>query len=402
MSDIFLARQPIYDRNLRVYAYELLYRAGECESANVVDGDDATSQVLINALMEIGLPEIVGRAYAFVNMTKRYILQGLPTSLAEDNVVLEVLEDIVPDEPVVAALQNLKSAGFTIALDDFVYEPAKRPLVAVADIIKIDLMALDDGGLEDMVRELRGLDVRLLAEKVETRAEFEQCMALGFDYFQGYFFCKPDLVKGRHTPSCRLAITQLLARLQDPDLDFAELQTLIAQDVSLSYRILRYINSAHFNLGRKVDSIQSAVCLLGLRTIRTWVIILAMSSVDDKPYELILTALIRAHMCEALARTVELSAENAFTAGLFSALDAFIDQPLDIVIASLPLSDELNDALLQHTGELGRLLHLVLDYERGHWDTVHASSFDAGTLRDVYLSSIRHAGEISDSLVARR
>jgi c-di-GMP-related signal transduction protein len=399
VSDFFIARQPIYDRNLYVYAYELLYRSGETEQANVIDGDDATSQVLVNALMEIGLPELVDKSLAFINLTEHYIVDGLPTSLAQDNLVLEVLEDIEPSDAVLDGLKRLKNEGHIIALDDFIYNDSKQALVELADIIKIDLLSMQDNELVAQVKRLRPMSVRLLAEKVETPEEYEYCKALGFDYFQGYFFCKPKIVKGARTPSSRMAIIQLLSKLQDPELDFTELQALIAHDVSLSYRILRYINSAHFSIGRKVESMQQAISLIGLNTIKTWVAVLAMSSIDDKPYELILTALIRGRMCETLSEQMSISAEHAFTVGLFSALDAFIDKPLEEILDDLPLSESLHKALLEKSGELGEMLAMVLHYERGQWDKVGHTIFDSNTLRDAYLQSIRWAGNISDSLI---
>ncbi len=402
MSDIFIARQPIYDRKLYVYAYELLYRSSEKNQADIVDGDDATSQVMINALMEIGLPELVGQSLAFINLTERYIIEGLPPSLVQDNVVLEVLEDIKPGKEVIAGLKRLKALGYTIALDDFIYAENNRALIEFADIIKIDLTTLPGGELTEQVKILRPEGARLLAEKVETPEDFEYCKALGFDYFQGYFFCKPKIFKGEHTPTSRTAIMQLLTKLQDPELGFNELQALVVQDVSLSYRILRYINSAHFSVGQKVESMQQAISLLGLNTIKTWVTILAMSSVDDKPYELILTALIRAHMCEKLSANTSISAENAFTVGLFSALDAFIDKPLAEILVTLPLSDTLHHALLDKTGELGQMLSLVLTYERGQWNNLSTAQYDSSTLRTAYLASIRWAGEISDSLITKK
>ncbi len=403
MPDIYVARQPIYDRKLYVYAYELLYRGGgERETAEVVDGDDATSQVLVNALLDIGLPELVEDSLAFINLTEHYIVEGLPASLARDKVVLEVLEDIEATDAVIDGIKRLKQDGHVIALDDFICDGSKRALVEQADIIKIDLLALPGSALAEQVKKLRPMGVRLLAEKVETPEEYEYCKALGFDYFQGYFFCKPNIVKGAHTPTSRMAIVQLLARLQDPALDMGELQSLVAQDVSLSYRILRYINSAQFNLGQKIESIQQAISLLGLNTIKTWVAILAMSSVDDKPYELILTALVRAHMCETLAVRSSISVDHAFTVGLFSALDAFIDKSLDEIIQALPLADSLNQALLQQQGELGELLAVVLNYERGQWDELARSPLGSDELRNAYLASIRWAGEISDALIKKK
>ena len=402
MSDIFIARQPIYDRRLMVYAYELLHRAGgDYNHADVTDGDDATSQVLITALMEIGLPELVGQSRAFVNLTRQHILNGLPPTLAQDNVVLEVLEDIAPDQELISALTNLKAAGYTIALDDFIYHESKHALVELADIIKIDVLDLQGRSLTDHVKQLLPMSVKLLAEKVETPEEFDACKALGFDYFQGYFFCKPNIVKGKRTQTSRIAIMQLLTKLQDPNLDFDELQKLVSQDISLSYRILRYINSAHLSLGKKIESMRHAIILLGLNTIKTWVNILAMSRIDDKPYELILTALIRARMCETLATNTSLLVQNAFTVGLFSTLEAFIDKPLDEILATLPLADELHNALLNHTGELGQLLSLVLNYERGQWDDFSAAHFDVLTLRTAYLDAIRWASELSGSLILK-
>ena len=403
MSEIFIARQPIYDRKLNVYAYELLYRDGDTSNhANVTDGDDATSQVLINALMEIGLPDLVGNALAFINLTQQHILNGLPDTLAQENVVLEVLEDVVPDEALINALQKLKDEDYTIALDDFVCHDSKRSMVELADIIKIDIMELQGAALAEQVKQLRPTGTKLLAEKVETPEEFEYCKALGFNYFQGYFFCKPNIVKGKHTPTSRMAIMQLLTKVQDPDLDIGELQELISRDVSLSYRILRYINSAHFSIGKKIESMQQAINLLGLNTIKTWVTILAMSSVDDKPYELILTALIRARMCETLARKSNISPEHAFTVGLFSTLDAFIDKPLSETLAALPLADELHSALLKHTGDLGSLLDLTINYERGYWQHIPSTQFDTKTLRSNYLDALRWAGGLSDSLLSKQ
>ena len=193
MSNIFIARQPIYDRKLNVFAYELLYRAGdESNHANVTDGDDATSQVLVNALIEIGLPELVGNTLAFINLTQQHILNGLPITLAQENVVLEVLEDVVPDDTLISALQKLKNEGYTIALDDFICHDSKQPMVDLADIVKIDVLELQGASLADQVKTLRPMGVKLLAEKVETPEDFEYCKALGFDYFSRLFFLQTE------------------------------------------------------------------------------------------------------------------------------------------------------------------------------------------------------------------
>ena len=400
MSESLLARQPIYTRDMEVHAYELLYRGSDDEHADVRDGDLATSQVLVNALLEIGLDELVGDRPAYINCTAHYLLEGLPAPMAPAQVVLEVLEDVIPDGDLLAAITNLREQGYTIVLDDFIYDESKRALVELADVVKLDVLAIPDDQLALQHQRLRAFGVKLLAEKVETQEEFERCKRLGFDYFQGYFFCRPRVIKGSHTPSSKMAIMRLLARLQDPALEFHELEELISHDVSLSYRIMRYVRSAHFGLGARVESIHQSVNLLGLERIKTWVAILAMAGIDDKPYELMLTALVRGRMAELLAPSAALSANSAFTVGLFSILDALMDMPLPRVLGNLPLADEVNTALLEHGGDLGELLELVLAYEQGDWTRALGSNFDTATLRDSYLDALRWAGQISASMVS--
>lgn len=403
MSDIFLARQPIYTRELGVHAYELLYRDGNVNEARIVNGEDATSQVLVNALIEIGLPDLVGDRYAFINCTEDYLLQGLPNPIASNQIVLEILEDVLPGAQLLDALRKLREAGYYITLDDFVYDDSKRELVELADMVKLDLMSMDREQLLQQVNLLKPFGVKLLAEKVETQEEFEQCMAMGFDYFQGYFFCKPRTIQASRTPSSKLAILQLLSKLQDPELSFEELEKLVANDVSLSYRLLRYINSAMFGLPHEVDSIHRAITLLGLSPIKSWVSIMAMSSIDDKPIELMNTALVRAHMCQQLAEDIkhpQVTKERAFTVGLFSTLDALMDKPLDNILSSLPLGAEVKTALLSHSGLLGEILTTTLSYERGKWDSAGQLIHDANTLRNAYVSALRSAKEMGDALAA--
>jgi EAL and modified HD-GYP domain-containing signal transduction protein len=401
MSDIFIARQAIYTRSLEVYAYELLFRSDYMNSANITCGEDATSQVFINALMDIGLSDLVGNQRAFINCTERYLVEGLPAPVVPTQMVLEVLEDILPTDELINALIRLREQGYQIALDDFVYDESKRGLVENADIIKLDALALDETQLTEQVKILKGFGVPLLAEKVETLDSFALCNKLGFDFFQGYFFCRPNIVKGKHTPSSKLAIMQLLAKMGDPNLEFRDLEKLIVNDVTMSYRILRYINSAMYSLPRKVDSIHRAITLLGLKTIKSWISILAMTNVDDKPYELMRIAMLRAKMCEGLAELSNSAQESAFTVGLFSTLDALMDQELEDILVKLPLAEEINNALLNKEGPLGAALLTVLAYEKGDWDNALATSaLDAEALRNNYLQAMRWADETTRSLVA--
>lgn len=400
MSEIFVGRQPIYDRKQVVYAYELLFRSAQHNAANVVDGDKATSDVIVNTFMEMGLDNIVGNRLAFINLTRTFFVDETTISLPRDRVVLELLEDIEADEEVVAGVTRLSQQGYSIALDDFIYHESLQPLVELADIIKIDIMALEPDEIREHVTQLRKHPVRLLAEKVETREEFDFCMALGFDYFQGYFFAQPKIIRGQRLPNNRLAILKLMSRLQAPDIGPNELEDLIAQDVAFSFKILRYVNSAALALPRTIESIQQAVVILGLNTIRTWTTLLAMSQIEDKPAELIVIAMIRAKMAENMARArKEADPDAYFTVGLFSALDALMDNSMEEILTQLPLADHISDALLHRSGNHGKTLDCVLAYERSDWDNIHCERLGATEIRDAYLSAVRWANEACQTLI---
>ena len=400
MSDIFIGRQPIYDRKKGVYAYELLFRSAHRNVADITDGDKATSDVIVNTFMEIGLDNIVGNRLAFINLTRAFFVDDTTMSLPSDRVVLEFLEDIEADEEVVAGVTRLCQQGYSIALDDFIYHESLQPLVELADIIKIDIMALSQDEIRSHVEQLRKHPLRLLAEKVETHDDYDFCMELGFDYFQGYFFSQPKILRSQRLPNNRLAILKLLSKLQDPDITPAELESLIIQDVAFSFKILRYVNSAAIALPRKIESIQQAVVILGMATIRSWTTLLAMSQIDDKPAELVVTAMIRARMAENMARALNESDPDAyFTVGLFSALDALMDNSMEDILTQLPLAEHIIDALLHHRGAHGKILSCVLAYERGKWEDIHCEALSTTEIRDAYLSAMQWATEVSQTLI---
>ncbi len=400
MGDIFIGRQAIYDRKQGVYAYELLFRPARQNTADVIDGDKATSNVIVNTFMEIGLEKIVGDKPAFINLTRTFFVEENTISLPRDRVVLELLEDIKADEEVVEGVKRLRQQGYTIALDDFIYHASLQPLVELADIIKIDVMALSHDEIRDHVALLRKPSLRLLAEKVETREELDFCMELGFDYFQGYFFSQPKIIQGRRLPNNRLAILKLLSRLQDPDITPEALENLIAQDVAFSFKILRYVNSAAIALPRKIDSIRQAVVILGMGLIRSWTTLLAMSQVDDKPTELVVIAMIRAKMAENMARArKEPDPDVYFTVGLFSALDALMDNSMEEILTQLPLAEHISEALLHHSGIHGKTLSCVLAYERGEWENIQCDTMDSTAIRDAYLAAVQWANETCQALI---
>lgn len=401
MSDIYIGRQPIYDRKLDVYAYELLFRAAGDNSAKFTDGDQATSDVIVNTFLEIGLDKIVGDRLAFINLTRAFFVGEHTISLPMDRVVLELLEDIEADEEVVNSVKRLTEQGYRIALDDFIYHESLQPLVQLADIVKIDIMALNRDQVREHVEALRQYPLRLLAEKVETREDHDFCMGLGFDYFQGYFLAQPKVIRGQRLPNNRLAILKLLSSLQNPEITPQQLDNLIAQDVAFSYRILRYVNSAAFSLPRKIESIQQAVVILGLRTIKSWATLLAMSQVDDKPTELVVTAMVRGKMAEEMAHALNAEQPDSFfTVGLFSALDALMDNSMEEILTQLPLADHITQALLHKGGGLhGEVLDCVLAYERGEWENLECSQLGTHRIRTCYLEALQWARTACQQLI---
>lgn len=400
-SNIFVGRQPIFNRKQEVVAYELLYRASnEGNFAEFADGDRATTEVIINSVLDIGLESIVGSHPAYFNLTGSFIRGDHPLPLDNRQVVLEILEDIEPDEHVINGMRQLAENQFIIALDDFVYSDKFIPLLEIAHIVKLEVMGKCEAELRERIKELEPFQVKLLAEKVETHEEFEMCKALGFEYFQGYFLCKPHIIEGRSMPANRLVVLSLLAKLQDPNADIEELEQLIVQDVSLTYRLLRFINSAAFALSKEVESVHRALILIGTNTIKKWVNLLLLARIDDKPRELMRTALIRGRMCELLAdlHNHPRDRDQYFTCGLFSVLDALMDRPMADLLAELPLNSEVKEALLENLGEAGMVLTEVLNYEKGAWQALMQSGIPAKDFRNCYLQAVMWADESMGSL----
>jgi len=397
MKNIFIGRQAIYDKQLKVSAYELLSRSNAEHNESFVgehNANLATTNVMLNALTEIGLQQLVGNHPAFINLTYDFLIGECAIPDLRNQLVLEILEDVEVNDELVAAVKKLSDSGYMIALDDFIYNDKMLPLVEIADIIKIDILLLDEQGLREHVKKLRQFNVRLLAEKVETQEEYELCKELGFDYFQGYFFCKPKIVESQRAPANRITIINILAQLQDPNVQIEKLEELISQDLALSYRLLKYINSAAFALQREVDSIHHAIVMLGLNTIRSLANLMLMSNIDDKPHDLLVIAIIRARMCEELSLHVDKKMKDTFfTAGLFSVIDALMDRTMEDIVSQLPLSAELKDALLEQKGIVGDALKCCIAFERADWEKVQFSGIEQSIIQKAYFDAVIWSNE---------
>ena len=401
MSDVFVGRQPIYNKGLGIYGYELLFRSGVANNAAMgqLTADGATSTTIINSFLEIGLDKLVGDRAAFINLTEQFLFEEDMLPISPRQVVLEVLEDIPVNAKLVEALKRLKKKGFAIALDDYIYNPSHKPIVALADIIKIDITQLNQKQLIEHVKILGKYKAKLLAEKVETLDEFEFCEKLGFDFYQGYFLSKPRIIKSKSLPSNKLAVVNLLSVLQNPNSELEELEEAISFDVSMSYKILKLINSAFFSFPNKVESIRHAIVILGRRQLSSWASMLAMSKLEDRPPEMLHLAMTRGKMCELLAEKAALKPLDAyFTVGLFSALDILMEREIAELIEPLPLNDEVIDALLQHKGVLGEALRCTKSYEIADFDNCSFQNLESNDLFVANVEAISWANMVVDSL----
>lgn len=403
--DAYVARQPIFNQRKKIIGYELLFRNEIAQFMPDIDGDVATSTVLGNTFFNIGTDNLVGDKKSFINFTQNLLLQKVPLLLPREGTVVEILENVEPTAELIEACREISAKGYTIALDDFTYSPKFDSLIEIADIIKFDFRLTS---LEDIRAYLDIIPKKnhrqMLAEKVETYEELEVARQMGFELFQGYFFCKPELVKGKEIAGSQISLLRILAEVNRADFDFGELDKIIAPDVGLSYKLLRYINSAFFAKANPINSIQQALVYMGEDEIRRFVSLITMSTLAvTKPTELVRTACIRGKFCESLAATAETGAASGefFTLGIFSLIDAIVDQPMEKVMATLPLSQNIQDALVRRKGPLVGYLALAECYEKGQWPLVvrlaHALKIEQSLLPSIYSQSIEWANTLSES-----
>jgi c-di-GMP-related signal transduction protein len=408
--DVLVARQAIFDRDRRVYGYELLFRSNaELNAFDGTEGGLATRQVLATSLLAIGLENLVGTKKAFVNFGRAPLLQGWYASLPHASTVIELLETVEPDDEVLEACRQLREQGYQIALDDFVLRPGWERLLEVADLIKVEIQGMPRPEQQLLLRSSKARGLQMLAEKVETHEEFEWARQAGYDYFQGYFFARPVIIRGRKIPAAKLHCLRLLQEAQRPELDFERLEALILQDVSLSYQLLRYVNSPLFALTSNIKSIRQALVFFGETELRKWIVLATLArTAEDKPSELIRHSLIRARFCESVARTAKNGLEqSAFLTGLFSLLDALMDRPLEETLSGMCLAPEIAAVLRGGAPEkdpLAVVYELAQAYEVADWPRVEETARQLGvpvaSLGDIYCSATGWAQEVMEPVTA--
>jgi EAL and modified HD-GYP domain-containing signal transduction protein len=384
-----VGRQPILDRQHNIYGYELLYRSDEAYSESGFDGDLATARTVLDSFLEFGMHRLVGPHQAFINMTRTFFTDLQPLPIDKSQVVLEVLEDIALTEEVVKGVSRLHADGFTIALDDYRFEPRWAPLLPHCKIVKVDVLDLDIDVYAQQINELKLMGLVLLAEKVETQEDFEHAKQLGFDLFQGYFFAKPQTVTTSRFSSNKNILLQMITKINDKNADIDEIASLVELDVNLSLKVLRFINSAAICIPKKVDSIRQAVIYLGLQRLRSWATLFVMAGMDLFSPELITASLVRAEVCKSHTAESEFGdPESAYTVGLLSTLDAMLSWPMDDLVNELPLPEQMLNALKEGTGPYAESLQCAIDLEECQWKTKATQSMPVERLNSLYIQAL--------------
>lgn len=403
----YVARQAILNKNKELYAYELLFRNGEKNCFPDISPDEATSKILTENHLDLGLEEISAGKPVFINFHQDTLLHRFPMSLDPEKVVIEVLETVEPTQELVLACKAIKDLGYTLALDDYDFDPKWDVLLPYTDIIKVDIVECDEQTLTDNIGRYVGSKIKLIAEKIETTQDFEKYRDMGFDYFQGYFFAKPEIIKQKKLPTSKLSLIELVNASSSVEFDSKKISNIIERDVSLSYKLLRFINNPLVNKYHKICNLHHAINYMGQTEVKKFISLLTLANLgDDKPIELIHLSLVRAKFCELIGQ-VKLRADNphtAFLVGLFSLLDALLDQTMPVIVEKLPVNEDIKSALCGDESELRQFLALIMAFEAGNWNEIDIIakrlSIDLEKTQALYNESLKWGITMKQSLLS--
>ncbi len=399
VSEVYLGRQPIYDALREIQAYELLYRGAARDTTAVIpDGDRASAEVMLKAFLEIGLQTVSPSRPVFINFSEP--LLGVDPLIPPDRCVIEVLEGVSVTASTVACLEKLKSRGYRLALDDFVYSEGAAPFLRLADFVKLDVRALAPEEFRRQLDLLCGYDVRIIAEKVETQEEMDRCQGWGCELFQGYYLRRPETLSGKRVPANRLSLLALLSECVNSASTINAIAGVIQRDAVLTYNLLKLANSAMYQRGCELHSTVQAITMLGLDFVFRWVTLLVLAGNQNCPSGYLDHALQRARTCELIASFVGCQRGEAYFVGLLSALDSMFDMPMASIIDPLPLSPEIKRALLAREGKLGVVLEAVTAYESGQFDTVLRTGINVPVLQKAFWQAVEYASSMMASLAA--
>ncbi|WP_027670835.1 EAL and HDOD domain-containing protein [Rheinheimera baltica] len=396
----YAARQPILDRNKELYAYELLFRDGLENAFPDIDGDEATSRIVEGSQLSYGLDDFLGDKPGFINFTLDTLIKKYPSMLPKEQIVVEILETVQPGKRLLAECQDLKEQGYVIALDDYIHQPVWRHFYPHIDIIKIDFRSTSTDTISEIKQAIENFPhIKLLAEKVETNEEFQLAMDMGFSYFQGYFFSKPEMMQSKALSPAQMTLAELLYETSKAEMDLNKITDVFQRDVHLSYKLLRYSNSAIFKRRAEIETIKQALVVLGQAELKKFLSLLFTAQISsDKPAELMRLSMTRARFAEGLAQLHgKVDTAKAFLTGLMSLMDAILDEPIESVMSKLPLAKEIKDALVENQGLLADYISLIKHYESAHWkeanQAIVALQLPNEKVPDAYHTAVQWANE---------
>jgi EAL and modified HD-GYP domain-containing signal transduction protein len=402
----YAARQPILDKNKKLFAYELLFRDSIDNVFPDIDGDEATSKMIEASQFNMGISEFTGNKPAFINFTLETLNKHYPEMLATDEVVVEILETIKPGKKLLSLCKDLHKKGYTLALDDYEHQSVWAHFYPFISIIKIDIQQSNLDDIKQVISAITDFPhIKLLAEKVETHEEYNQMLNLGFEYFQGYFFAKPEMMKTKTLSPSQMAMAELLYETSKTELDLNSITGVFERDVSLSYKLLRYANSAIFRRRSEISTIKQALVILGSGELKRFIgLMFAVNANPDKPSELITLAMTRAKFCELIAKDIpnQIDISIAFLTGLLSMIDAILDEEMSSVLEKLPLSQEIKDPLLTKKGVMAAIIKLVELIEHADWDNTNVITeklkLDKDKVVEYYNQALVWADEQTQSI----
>ena len=400
LDDLMMAQQPIFDRQKNLFGYELLFRGEQEHSAIFDDAEKATSQVLVNLCIGITALSPERRQPFFINMTTDLVVSDAFFPISPDTVFIEILEDQEITPVFIDAVKRWHQFGFRFVLDDYQFNQAYDALLPYMSMVKVDVLATPPDTVLDAIEQLKALKIDLVAEKVENDAMFQRCLELGFNYFQGYYLQRPQIVKGKRVKADEQGAVRLLNLLQQDNVEIEKVATIVGQNPTLSYQMLRLLNSPVVGLNRRVDSIKDAVVYLGLTQIKRWAMLITLSAQATNNVALLRTLLIRARCCELLARqSKSICAEQAFTVGLMSGLDLMLGMNQKELIDQITLNDDIKFAILEHKGPMGKLLYSAKSIENTCWDKIGVLPAKVrGHVNHAFFDSLKWANEIIDTI----
>jgi c-di-GMP phosphodiesterase len=399
-----LARQPIFDPKLKTVGYELLFRDGSCggDSKPCEDTTRTTSLVLADTLAEFGLEMVVGHLPAWVKFPCEYLIENLPIPIGPKALVIQVNADVANNEEALERLRALKHQSYRIVFEANGFDPTLAEVLKIASIVKIDIHGRVVDEVKSDVVSFSKYPVTLLAKRVSRMSDFDACQKLGFDLFQGNFICEPEQIKQKRVPTNRVAMIRLLSELYSENPSTEKIRDLVQQDVTLSFRLLKWLNSSLFALPHPVESIQHALVMLGMNRLRNLVSLIVLSRVDDKPDEIVTNCLMRARVGERIAPHYDVSPETMFTIGLLSLLDVLMGSSMESILESVPLAAELRLAILRREGICGRLLSGIEAHERGDWQGIDAAGLDLSVLTPAWVDAAVWVRQIRNITVNRQ